>query len=65
MIRSVETLLKSIRGIHEAIRSEVVATTERTSLAALSTVVAVGPALVVCPDCRGSGRGWRRGLPTR
>jgi fructose-1,6-bisphosphatase/inositol monophosphatase family enzyme len=40
MIRSVEMFLKSIRDIHEAIRAEVVAATERTSLAALSTIVA-------------------------
>lgn len=40
MIRSVETLLKSIRGIHEAIRAEVVATTESTAITTLSTIVA-------------------------
>ncbi|GAC1360117.1 MAG: hypothetical protein NVSMB44_11210 [Ktedonobacteraceae bacterium] len=40
MIRSVDTLLKSIRNIHEAIRAEVVATCERTALNVLSAVVA-------------------------
>ncbi len=40
MIRSVDTLLKSIRAIHEAIRAEVVATCERTALDVLSAIVA-------------------------
>lgn len=40
MIRDVNELLEAIRHIHEAIRDEVVATCERSSLDALSTIVA-------------------------
>jgi fructose-1,6-bisphosphatase/inositol monophosphatase family enzyme len=40
MIRDVNQLLREIRHIHEAIRAEVVATCERSSLDALSTIVA-------------------------
>jgi fructose-1,6-bisphosphatase/inositol monophosphatase family enzyme len=40
MIRSVDMLLKSIHSIHEAIRAEVVATCERSTLTSLSAIVA-------------------------
>ncbi|GCF09059.1 inositol monophosphatase family protein [Dictyobacter arantiisoli] len=40
MIRAVNDLLLAIRQIHEAIRTEVVATTEQNSLSSLSEVVA-------------------------
>jgi fructose-1,6-bisphosphatase/inositol monophosphatase family enzyme len=40
MIRAVDELLSHIRQIHEAIRDEIVATTEHSSLSSLSTIVA-------------------------